>query len=187
MLKLETPVQRPTFTKEEFWKIHDAAEPQMRVMLLTYLETAARKSELTKLEWRNVDLTAGTITLHTAKRTGGTEADVVQISPDLASALREMRKANMGAQFVFTAPTGEKYGRSSRMLLWLCKKAGVEHKGWHGIRRLAATLAAQHGGIADAYAVLRHRNLSTTDKYVKALAGSERRVSIVELARAKGE
>ena len=66
---------------EDFWKIVDAAkndhDPQAQRLILAYLYTSARKSELFNLQWSDVDFKGGTVRLWTRKRSGGLESDLV--------------------------------------------------------------------------------------------------------------
>lgn len=173
-----TPVKRPVFTKSEFWKLYDNAAPNIQVMLLAYLETAARKNELLSLEWKRVDLIGATITLRTGKRAGGVEDDVIPITQELAQALKELRLANMDQRFVFISnKTGLPYGKDAKVLYWLSKKSGVENKGFHALRRLSAQLDPE-----TAYRRLRHQNKSTTDLYLQGLRRGEA-VNIIDKAK----
>jgi len=56
---------------EDFWKVYDLAEGQDRVMLLTFLHTAARRSEVFRLTLSELDFQNNRIRLSTKKRIGG--------------------------------------------------------------------------------------------------------------------
>jgi integrase len=58
-------------TEEDFWKVYDQAAGQDQVMLLTFLHLAARRSEVFRIKWSDVDFTESKICLWTKKREGG--------------------------------------------------------------------------------------------------------------------
>lgn len=52
----------------------------------------------------------------------------------------------------------------------LCKRAGVKHFTFHGIRHLTASILAQQGiDIPTIQAILRHKNSMTTTRYIHRL------------------
>lgn len=57
---------------EEFWAVYDVADmEQDKVMLLTYLYTAARCEELFRLQWKHVDFKNNRILLRCKKNKQG--------------------------------------------------------------------------------------------------------------------
>lgn len=75
----------------DFWKVYEAAETkQDRLMLLAYLHTAARRAELFRLCWTDVDFNRGELVLSTRKRMDGSlEYDELPMTDDLYAALLE--------------------------------------------------------------------------------------------------
>ena len=64
--------------EEDYWMVYEAATGQDRVMLLTFLFLAARRGEIFRLKWSDIDFAGNTVTLWTRKRAGGDlEADLV--------------------------------------------------------------------------------------------------------------
>lgn len=69
---------------EDFWKIYDSlAMGQDKVMLFMLLHTAARRSELFKLLWSDVDFERRKVRLWTQKRRGGLEQDWIPMTGEL--------------------------------------------------------------------------------------------------------
>jgi integrase len=77
--------------------------------------------------------------------------------------------------------TGEPYISRQRWLPRLCRKAEVKEFGLHGIRHLSASiLMANNVSLIDVQTILRHENLTTTQRYVHRL---ESVMKVVELFR----
>ncbi|MFH1217565.1 MAG: tyrosine-type recombinase/integrase [Pseudomonadota bacterium] len=52
----------------------------------------------------------------------------------------------------------------------LCKRAGVKHFGLHAIRHMTASILAKEGvPMIDIQTILRHKNLSTTERYIRRI------------------
>jgi integrase len=156
---------------EDFWKTYDAAAPHDQKMMLAYLHTAARRKELFELTWEDVDFANQRIRLWTSKRQGGTnEYDWIPMTDDLYNVLKQHRKTSK-SDFVFPNPeTGEKYTCRQHYLKRVCKRAGVPAFGWHAIRHLTASILISNGvPLTTIQKILRHKNLTTTQRYVHEL------------------
>lgn len=74
--------------EEDFWKVFELTSGQDRVMLLTFLHLAARRSEVFHLKWSDVDFSSKRIRLWTQKREGGNqECDWLPMTTELRSVL----------------------------------------------------------------------------------------------------
>ena len=74
--------------KDDFWKVFNLTEGQDRIMLLTFLHLAARRSELFRLKWSDVDFENSRVRLWTRKRKGGAlESDWLPMTDELNQAL----------------------------------------------------------------------------------------------------
>jgi integrase len=52
----------------------------------------------------------------------------------------------------------------------LCKRAGVKHFGFHAIRHLTASILAQANvPMVTIQAILRHKHLTTTERYIRGM------------------
>lgn len=198
--KPETRHPRYVPPEEHFWFVYDyiaekAAESgedvdiQNRVMLLAYLHLAARRSELFRAKWSDVDFSRGRIRLWTRKREGGSfEYDWLPMTRELAADLK-MWAARRLAQptldkvhlFVCLSPLpccdpyyGKPFKKRLHTLKKWCKKAGVKPFGWHAIRHLTASTLYRRGySLSHIQAVLRHKSATTTARYLRTLGIDE--------------
>jgi len=180
----ENPFQRTTKQGEvrherripslaEFWKVYErAAEPQDKRMLLCYLYSGARRAELFQLRWQDVDFINGRILLHWKKnRLGTLKSAWLSMTDEAVEALRDQHRETGKGKWVFVEPgTGKPYQYRLQWLRRLCKRAGVERFGFHGIRHLCASILAGKGvPLVDIQHHLRHDHLATTERYVHKL------------------
>jgi integrase len=102
---------------------------------------------------------------------GGTlEEDLIPMTDDLYQALL-FQKQNSPGIYVFNDPeTCKPYNKRQHWLENLCKRAGVTRFGFHAIRRLTPSiLASKNVPLPVIQLILRHRKISTTDRYVTNL------------------
>jgi len=159
--------------EEDFWKVYQVAEnDQDRIMLLAYLHTAARKSEILNLRWDDVDFSNSRIRLWTKKRQGGArEYDWIPLTKELRDALLRHRQ-NANSVFVFTRQRGQKYTTRQHWLRYLCGVAEVRYFSLHAIRHLTASILDKAGmDLSTIQAILRHKSATTTARYMHSLRG----------------
>jgi integrase len=168
----ETRQTRYVPPEREFWAVYDAAaEGQDKVMLIGFLHLAARKTELFRLQWDDVDLEHCNVRLWTRKRINGSfEYEWLPMTDDLHLALLKHRQ-NCLNEWVFPNPeTRLPYLHRRRWMKQNCRKAGVKYFGIHAIRHLTASILAQANvPMIQIQAILRHKNLATTERYIKRL------------------
>jgi integrase len=161
----------------DFWTVYDGdyeypPSKQDKLMLLTYLYTAARRSELFRIKIStDLDFETGRIRL-TDQKSGGKgwcEAWLPMLD-ELYKLLFE-HVQTCTSDYLFLDPdTGEPYKERRNIMAKWCERAGVKTFGWHGIRHLSATVLAQNNvPMEQIQQILRHSNLSTTEKYVGRL------------------
>lgn len=165
--------QNPRYVpaEEDFWKAYAAAAPHDQVFLLFMLHTGARRAEVFRLRWDDIDFAGNKIRLGTRKTAhGGMEYAWVPMTTELHNSLAGHRLQSRSV-FVFTDPeTGEPYMARQHFMERLCKRAKVKPFGFHAIRHLSATILAYEGlDIPTVQAVLRHKNPNTTARYIKSL------------------
>jgi integrase len=167
-------VRHPRYVppEEDVWKVYDAAEGRDQVMLLAYIHLCARRGEIFRLRWADdVDFENRRIRLGTRKRQDGSmEYDWLPMTDDLYDKLMEHRQATE-SEWVFLNPeTGQPFRERKRWMKGLCRKAGVKHFGLHAIRHLNPSLLANYGIPAmQIMTILRHKRLSTTQRYLHQL------------------
>ena len=174
---------------EDFMKVLGVAKGQDKVMLLTYLHLGARRSEVFRLVWADVDFPKKRIRLSTRKRQDGTlEHDWLPMTDELTKALAWWKQQNMfpGQANVFGQVVsmsanafGEPFRDRSQFMKGLCQKAGVQPFGFHAIRHLTASTLYEMGQpISVIQVVLRHRSPNTTAQYLKTLGLEETREAL---------
>ena len=166
-------VKHPRYvpSEEDFWKVYDALKGQDQLMLLAYLHTAARRTELFVLTWDDVDFANQRIRLWTSKREGGNrEFNWIPLTDDLFNALVQHREGSTSS-FVFTNPeTGDRYRYRIHFMDKACTRAGVKAFGFHAIRHLTASILIKNGvPLPTIQGILRHKNLTTTQRYIHEL------------------
>jgi len=147
------------------------ANEEHKLLLLIFLHTAARRGEIHRLKWDDVDLTRNKIRLGTRKRMGGAmEYDLIPMTERLKKLLSDRFKVASAAPYVFHDENGEPYKYRRHLMKRLCERAGVKQFGFHSIRHLSASILAHIGvDIPTIQSILRHKNLHTTSRYLHAL------------------
>lgn len=176
--------------EEDFWKVYEISDqlpsshfrtsghafeaPHRKRMLLAFMHTAARRGELFRLKWEDVDFERERLRLWTRKRDGGLEFDWIPMTQKLYAALKEQRLETGFRSYVFINPvTDRPYVNANKMMKRLCERAGVKPFGFHAIRHLSASvLLRSHVDLATVQLILRHRSVTTTARYAHSLADS---------------
>lgn len=166
-------------TLDDFWKVYDVAETdQDQLMLFCYLQTGARRDELFRLKWSDVDFFGKRIRLSWRKNKAGEwNNQWICVKDELVKWLMKYRSEEKDNSFVFLSNKSNHYLFRQHWLPTLCKKAGVHPFGFHGIRHLfASILASQNVPLVEIQYMLRHNNLTTTQKYIHRLQKENREV-----------
>lgn len=179
MPEVRTPRYIPP--ENDFWKVYGLAEGQDKVMLLTFLHLAGRRSEIFRLMVEDLDFENSRIRLSTRKREGGNlEYDWLPMTADLIMVLSEwLNTRPLDSEYLFvcvdnTPFSRDYYGKPFQYRLQfmrrMCEKAEVKHFGFHAIRHLTASALYKKGeGVGVIQAILRHKSPSTTERYLKTL------------------
>ncbi len=180
--------------EEDFWKVMKQTQGQDEVMLLTFLHLGARRGEIFRLVWQDIDFTSGRVRLFTRKRKDGTlEYDWLPMTTELKSKLLwwwENRKFK-NEPYVFLCEHeycfcrevyGKPFTNRQHLMKRLCKKAKVERFGFHAIRHLTASILYQLGKpVGIIQSILRHKSASTTERYLRSIGLEETRSHLEEL------
>jgi len=161
---------------------------QDAVLLLAYIQTGARRGELFRLKWDDVDLERRQIRLNDKKAGGGGGRERWQgIGDDLAQALtwwKEARPVDVPNVFlqlsyhqtrntttgeITTINPGDPFLQRRHLMKTLCERAGVKPFGFHALRHKAAELVYLAGNRnTDVQALLGHAKATTTDQYLQS-------------------
>jgi len=186
--------------EEDFWKVYDLVNGQDRVMLLTFLHLAARRGEIFKLTWDDVDFRKDQIRLWTRKRRGGDlEYDWLPLTKVLKQALLwwwENRPIKEDPH-VFLCLEEKKFCQESygkpfqyraNFIRRLCDRAKVKRFGFHAIRHLSASTLYKLGyPVAIIQAILRHKSPSTTGMYLAKIGLENVRGALEDLSMQQGK
>lgn len=174
----EDTVSRYVPPVEDVAKVLQVAEEWQRDFLHVLAKTGARPGEIRMLNWDDVELHQGTITLWTRKRKGGArQPRTINMSPQLLELMRRRFDERVSSEVVFPHPeTGKPFTRQHRpykfMMERLCEKAGVRFFTFYALRHFVAT-RLRDSGKANRYEIqhiLGHTRSDTTDRYLRSLA-----------------
>nr|WP_321513363.1 site-specific integrase [uncultured Pseudodesulfovibrio sp.] len=186
--------------EEDFWKVYNLTSGQDKVMLSVFLYLGARRGEVFRLAWEDIDFVANRIRLSTRKRQAGSlEYDWLPMTDELKNQLLwwwESRKFK-DSEYVFVCEEGyefcrDHYGKPfqyrQQFMKKLCKIAKVKPFGFHGIRHLTASILFRLGHpVSVIQAILRHKSASTTERYLKTLGLEETRSALESLSGRGGK
>lgn len=162
----------------------DGYNEQALAIIRLLVLTGARKGEIEKLRWSEVDLSAGWLRLGDSK-TGAKAVPVGSAVIDILSA-RKGSSAREG--WVFPAETGEGYFVGTpRIWNIVRKRAGLPDVRLHDARHSHASLAAADGQSLQVIgAILGHKDVKTTSRYAHLADSPLRRAAdrVSELADA---
>lgn len=183
-------IQSPRYVppEEDMDKILENETGEVRTFLITMLHTAARRGELLRLKWSDVDFERGKIRLWTRKRKGGSlESDMIPMTDILRDELLTHKK-NARSVFVFCDPNGQPFSERRWLMHRVCKRNKVHYFSFHAIRHLSASMMDRAGvPLTTIQAILRHKSATTTDRYLHALRGAKANLNGVFGGEKKGK
>ena len=175
--------ERSVPTIEDFWKVYAVADTaQDQLMLFMLLHTGARRDELFRCRWKDIDLAGRKVRLFWRKNAAGEWKEAwLPIGGDLSAMLERHRKVTglLGHVFMWQSDDGSgkwlPYQYRQHWLKKLCAKAGVKQFGFHGIRHLfASILAGKNVPLVEIQKMLRHGSIQTTARYIHSLQDGSR-------------
>ena len=173
---LKVPPQEFDFlTFEELSRLLDAVkdDPERRALLLLGSDAGLRQGELVALEWGDVDLVAGTLTVRRSSWHGivGTPKSgrdrKVPLTARLRAALRAHR--HLRSELVFCHSDGSPFTQSAieAALRFACKRARLRRIGSHVLRHTFCSHLAMRGAAPKAIQELvGHSTLTMTLRYM---------------------
>lgn len=165
---------------EDVLRILAVATREEKVFLDCYLQTGARRSEIFRWTWtEDVNFEKRRCRLGTRKtRDGSMEYEWFPMTDELYDSLWwwwENREFKNSPYVFVDNHRGPNYGKPykvrRRFLASLCERAGVKPIGFHALRRYVASVLADTHKVSakKIQRILRHKNLSTTERYIKAV------------------
>ncbi|MDA3971829.1 MAG: tyrosine-type recombinase/integrase [Desulfobulbaceae bacterium] len=133
--------------------------------LLVMFNTLARKGEVSKLRWEDIDFDQERIRLFTRKRKGGElEEDWLPMTESLQGVMRRRKSNSRNETRVFSFTEYQ----LRKMMGKLCSIAEVRSFGFHAIRHQVASMLNNEGTVSmkEIQTMLRHKKQSTTEIYL---------------------
>jgi integrase len=168
-------VPRPEITwlsHEETARLVAAAEGTWRTMIFVGLHTGLRQGELLALEWQDVDLVAGKLTVRrniVRGIVGTPKSGKPREVPLNATALAALKAHRSLRRLVFTPAEGDRHLRKNecrRPLYGACRKAGLRQLGWHVLRHTFASHLVMAGApLKSVQELLGHATIEMTMRY----------------------
>lgn len=175
------PVERkpqPVPTEEEIVRLLVAAGRQDRNLLIAFITTGGRRSEIFRWTWtEDINFEKRIVRLGSRKtRSGEMRYRWVPMNDALYDALMDQWKTRLpNSDYVFQNKDprhpryGDRFTTRRRFMRSLCKRAGIEKDlGFHSLRRFfASILADKHKeSLPVIQKLLGHASMLTTEKYV---------------------
>jgi integrase len=127
--------------------------------------TGERFTALSSVRWADVDLERRRMIFRGETRKGRTRDIERQITAELADMLAQQRRGPNDLVWPWDRRSRSQWAS----LKVLCRTAGVQYRGFHGVRRTAASYAALMGGRAAATRLLDHADPALQAVYVDTL------------------
>ncbi|HUU03938.1 MAG TPA: site-specific integrase [Myxococcota bacterium] len=150
----------------EIKRLLDACADHVRPVVYLGVLTGMRRSEITGLQWAEVNLPCGVICLP-GKRTKNRRSRNVPLSAEARAVLREQQRGNVNASpHVFHKPDGSPLGDIKTAFNAACRRAGIEDFHFHDLRHCFGSALAMRGVPLQAIGeLLGHRTLAMTQRY----------------------
>jgi integrase len=173
----EEPKERIA-TEQEIRRLIENSKAPLRHIILVALDTGMRKAEILNLEWNQVNLEEGFITL-VAQKTKSRKTRRIPLNRSLRELFYKLHFRRNGNQYVFENPkTGKQFVCINRRWRNLLKDLGIRGFRFHDLRHTFATYALlkKGGDLVSLQATLGHAEISTTARYTKALLEGQRKL-----------
>lgn len=142
---------------------HDHIKP----LIVTLINTGIRRGEALALEWTDVDLTAGTLTVRGGNAKSG-QTRIVPLNATVTGVLDEWRRRGMGMGLVFPDPaTGKPLTEINAAWERLTKAADLYGVRLHDLRHTAASrMLAAGADLRTVQEIMGHASITTTQIYL---------------------
>ncbi len=131
-------------------------------LIILFLDTGARHSEITTLTWERIDLEKGSINLWRPK----VRNESILYMTDRVHEVLTRRHAHSSSSFVFTSKSGTARKSLTHVFQRAFKRAGLEGCTAHTLRHTHATRLIQNGlNLYEVKEILGHADIQTTMRY----------------------
>jgi len=164
----------------------ESAWPALQALVLLAITTGARKGELIRLKWADVDLKTGRALVSETKND---EPRTLPLAGKALEALRALKlKESARSEYVFPQPSGlpGPYEHFDAHWYAALSAAGIEDFHFHDLRHTTASmLAAQGASLLEIADVLGHKTLAMVKRYSHLVVDHKAKV-IEKMIAAKG-
>jgi len=142
----------------------ESSQPLLYAAVVLSLATGARQGEILFLQWKDVDLNRGVITLHETKND---ERRSVPLTGHALETIKELRRNHPTVfQWVFPGQGGRKPIDLRTPFIKAMREAEIEDFRWHDLRHCTASYLAMNGAtLVEIAAVLGHKTLEMVRRY----------------------
>ena len=158
----------------------------LHTLVLLAISTGARRGELIRLKWTDVDLKTARATVHETKNG---DPRVLPLVGKALAALRELKLQGSGrSEWVFAQPSGFPGPYESFDGIWYTalEAAGITNFHFHDLRHTCASyLASQGASLIEIADTLGHRSLQMVRRYAH-LTQSHKVAAIERMAKERG-
>jgi integrase len=158
-----------TYEEADLEKFFQACTKEEETVFKTFYYTGLREQELAHLHWPDLNLVKGVLTVRAKPEEGFIPKDweerEIPLHPKLVTLLKELPRRH--ADLVFPSLNGNPNGHLLRMLKEVVERAKLRgHWYLHKFRKTFATRALENADIRTVQALLGHKNITTTARYL---------------------
>ena len=158
-----------TYEEAELEKFFSACSEEEQAVFKTFYYTGLREQELAHLYRFDLNLVKGILTVRAKPENGFIPKDweerEIPLHPKLVTFLKELSRRH--ADLVFPTLKGNPNGHLLRMLKEIVGRAKLRgHWYLHKFRKTFATRALENADIRTVQALLGHKNITTTARYL---------------------
>jgi integrase len=186
-------VRRRVVSDAELNQMISLAKPWMKRVLVFAAYTGVRASEISSLEWQDIDFDADLLTIYSKKGSGDERVRKIPMAKPLRHLMWKLRifeneqVKRDDSQGVFRNSKGNPASSThlSREARRLAKRAGLDGVSLHCLRHTFSTRISEQGGnLEEVQRLLGHANIATTQRYLH-MSDAALKVTVDRLAESQ--
>lgn len=172
-----TELEPTVYSDDELTEFFRHCDSWRTAIFKTYLMAGLRKAELENLQWTDVDLKAGTISVSSKPdwEPKTWEERTIEIPDELVTILTELPHRG---KLVFANSSGNRYTHSWDDAKAIGKKAKIADCHPHKFRSTFATRTLQHADLKTVQALLGHHDIESTMRYLARASSKKTREKV---------